>query len=102
MLAHPGRPRGRQVSLAARRSERPFASATDSAPSRPLCCANLHRIRAYRGAPSLLALEAPYFPHWRTRKDGSISTLLYVVLGWFALSLLTYLVVLPLLSVSQR
>jgi putative nucleotidyltransferase with HDIG domain len=38
----------------------------------------------------------------RTRKDGSISTLLYVLAGWLALSVLTFLVLLPLLSVSQR
>src|SRR5688572_21661941 len=35
-------------------------------------------------------------------KDGSISTLLYVLAAWVGLSLLTYLVVLPLLSMSKR
>jgi putative nucleotidyltransferase with HDIG domain len=39
---------------------------------------------------------------WRTRKDGSISTLLYVLAAWVGLSLLTYLVVLPLVSMSKR
>ena len=39
---------------------------------------------------------------WRTRKDGSISTLLYVLAAWIGLSLLTYLVLLPLLSIGSR
>jgi putative nucleotidyltransferase with HDIG domain len=39
---------------------------------------------------------------WRTGKDGPISTLLYVLAAWIGLSLLTYLVVLPLVSISKR
>ena len=35
-------------------------------------------------------------------KDGSISTLLYVLAAWVGLSLLTYLVLLPLLSIGGR
>jgi hypothetical protein len=38
----------------------------------------------------------------RTRKDGSNLTLLYVLGGWLALSVLTFGVLLPMLSVSQR
>ena len=38
----------------------------------------------------------------RTRKDGPISTLLYVLGGWLALSVLCFLVLLPLLSVGGR
>ena len=38
----------------------------------------------------------------RTRKDGPISTLLFVLAGWLALSVVTFVLFLPLLTASGR
>ena len=78
--------------------------ATDSAAREPFRCGNLHRIRArpphvFTGPPIVALLTRAGS---RATKDGdSISTLLYVLGGWFCVSLLAYLLLLPMLRMSR-
>ena len=78
--------------------------ATDLAVSAPFRSRNLHRIRARRPhvftRTPRVALLTRAGSH--ATKDGdSISTLLYVLGGWFCVSLLAYLLLLPMLRMPR-